>query len=470
VIGFMTHSVGFEVGSVREEFEGVALRDPRRRARLLRIVDRLVVDPAQSFPKALVSVGELEGSYRFFGNESVSPDDILAPHRERTWARAKNSAWVLSLEDTTELRFGGASWREGLGELMQGGHGFFLHTSMLAALDEGADRAVPLGVPAYEVLVRTAKPKRTKEEASSAPDKESLRWARLMAAVDEGAAAHGQSVVHVGDREAGQYDLLAAACARGGRFVVRIQSQFGSRGVRTPGSGVSLTRSVAVSAKMAGRGKRRAPDREHRIATLRVEVCGIEIPMPNKRKRPLELPMLHLVEVRETDPPEGVPPVHWTLLTTEPVDTEADIARIVDSYRARWLIEEFFKALKTGCAMESRQLESRAALENALAVFIPMAWHMLLLRGVVRDAPATRAEQLVSPRQFRLLQHIAKPANNQWGIRLGSSPDATELLFAIARMGGHLRNNGTPGWLTIRRGMDELYRLEMAATALGVEM
>lgn len=43
----------------------------------------------------------------------------------------------------------------------------------------------------------------------------------------------------------------------------------------------------------------------------------------------------------------------------------------MDAYRARWVIEEFFKALKTGCNFERRQLESFQSLRIALAIFLP---------------------------------------------------------------------------------------------------
>lgn len=467
----MAKALGFPAGTAAEEFEGVDLGDRRREARLERMVGRMADDPSKSFPEALVTVKELEAGYRFLGNEDIDAAAILGPHRERSWERAKCGQWVLSIEDTTEMRFGGAVKREDLGPLLNGGHGFYLHTALLASLDEGADRAIPLGIPTYELLVRTEnKPVLTKEQASASPEKESLRWSRVMAAVDEAAAAHGVSVVHVADREAGHYDLLAAASERGGRFVVRIQAGFGTKGVLTPGASVSLERTVSVSAKPTGRGARKLPGRAMRIANLVVTTCGIDIPRPRKGTHPLPLPRLNLVEVQEIDPPEDQPAVHWRLLTTEQVETVEDIARVVDSYRARWLIEELFKALKTGCAYEARQLTSRHALENALAVFLPMAWHMLLMRGVARDAPATPAAQLVTPTQLKVLHHLAKPANNRWGIRLSANPDATELLYAIARMGGHLRNNGTPGWITLRRGMDKLYQLEIAVHTLGVDL
>lgn len=71
---------------------------------------------------------------------------------------------------------------------------------------------------------------------------------------------------------------------------------------------------------------------------------------------------LNVVEVREVDPPKNEAPVIWRLATTEPVDTEEQVAAVVDAYRQRWLVEEFFKALKTGCRFQQLQLESSRAL------------------------------------------------------------------------------------------------------------
>jgi DDE family transposase len=70
---------------------------------------------------------------------------------------------------------------------------------------------------------------------------------------------------------------------------------------------------------------------------------------------------LNVVRVWEPKPPRGAPAVCWMLYTSEPIDTAEQLLTIVDQYRSRWVIEEFFKALKTGCAFEKRQLESYRA-------------------------------------------------------------------------------------------------------------
>ena len=74
---------------------------------------------------------------------------------------------------------------------------------------------------------------------------------------------------------------------------------------------------------------------------------------------------MNVVRVWETDPPRGQPAVQWVLLTSEKIGSAAALQRVVDIYRKRWLIEEYFKALKTGCSLEKRQVGSFDALRKA---------------------------------------------------------------------------------------------------------
>ena len=118
------------------------------------------------------------------------------------------------------------------------------------------------------------------------------------------------------------------------------------------------------------------------------------------------------------------------------------------------MIEEFFKALKTGCAYEKRQLESLATLLVALALLAPIAWQLLLLRHVAHRLPDGAATAVLSPRQLQALE--AAPV----GTRLGPTPTVGDVLLTLARLGGHLRQNGDPGWLVLGRGLQKLLWME----------
>lgn len=174
------------------------------------------------------------------------------------------------------------------------------------------------------------------------------------------------------------------------------------------------------------------------------------------RKRTL---MLNVVKVIEVDAPDGCTPVEWNLITTESIASEADLLRIVDTYRARWVVEELFKALKTGCAFEKRQLGSYAALVNALAVFLPIASMIVRLRDIARRSPDGPASLVIDAKLLDVLRRIARRP-------LPAKPTAKHVTYAIAALGGHLPRNGDPGWLTLARGFEDLLNAVRIAALL----
>ena len=161
------------------------------------------------------------------------------------------------------------------------------------------------------------------------------------------------------------------------------------------------------------------------------------------------------MRVYEVGAPEGEEPIEWLLLTTENISTTSDVARIVDIYRARWTIEEFFKALKTGCAFERRQLASYATLKNALAILAPIAWKILVLRSLERNPDAACVSDVVNEDQVEVLREMSPR-------RVPAKPSVAAVIAAIAAIGGHLRSNGPPGWQVLWRGYQELLTLERA--------
>jgi hypothetical protein len=307
-------------------------------------------------------------------------------------------------------------------------------------------------------------------------EKESKRWLELV----RGAAAGLTEVpvaIHVMDREADAFELLAAMTAEQHRFIVRLQFD---RAVDTTvgrgrisevikGRRTLLTREVMLSARVPGprdplsRAKKH-PYRRGRETTLRVSATSVTIRRPAHLScRVPDRLRLNVVRVQEVGSPQGVDPVEWRLVTSEPVDTADDVAAVVDGYRARWVIEEYFRALKQGCAYEKRQLESKHALLNALAVFTPVAWQLLALRQLSRDVHGLPADRVLSPLKITLLQRHPD-------VRLVQKPTIRQAMMGIAALGGHIKNNGDPGWQVLGRGYEDLLLLERgAALALGCD-
>lgn len=445
------------------EFLGADFGDQRLSKRLLRLVERLIVDPAASFPEAAGGDAALEATYRFFGNESVSPQRILAPHVAATQRRVRAEPRVVIAHDTTEFSFSSA--REGLGRINDTGQGFFAHAALAVSAD-GARR--PLGVVGLQTFTRLSPPKRDKHtEKFAAEERESFRWLSL--AREVGALLSDTTAIHVMDSEADAYELLAGLIKHQQRFVIRLKFDRKVRGEagelirlseKLPYLTGRFVREVQLAARSAPhhekRGRKRNASRSTRLATLEFSASAVTIVAPEhlgSRKPDL---VLNVVCVQEVDAPEGTEPVCWLLVTTEPIATCSDIEQIADAYRARWPIEELFKALKTGCAFEKRQLESLSALLNALAVFIPIAFEMLALRSAARVEAERPASTLLRRMQILILERHKD-------IRLPQGASAQAALKAIAKLGGHITNNGEPGWIVLGRGYQKLLDLEEGA-------
>jgi hypothetical protein len=441
-----------------------ALRDARLVARFGRVSKTLAARPERSFPKAFSTQGELEAAYRFLNNPRVSAEQLLEPHFAATAARAVAAREVVLVHDTTELRFGGSSRREGLGRLSDsGGHaqGFYAHATLAVSTDM---ERTPLGVLALSTWSRADKRQRGRQRAGH--NGEYLRWETQALATDQRLGDDTRSI-HVMDREGDCYALLAALStsafvirARRDREVISVDGQVLPMGEAAARAPIWIEREVQLSRRALPPRKAVAtpkmhPARPSRMARLGLSVCSVVL--RRTKKMPREVPpflALHVVRVVEIDPPPDASPVEWVLVTNLPVGTSEQVEKVVDCYRARWRIEEYFKALKSGCALEERQLESFHALTNATALFVPIAWQMMALRAIERTAPEEPAARILTPTQLNLLHMLPT-------VRLPRSPTAREALYAIARMGGHLRHNGAPGWQTLADGFHQLHWIEL---------
>jgi hypothetical protein len=164
---------------------------------------------------------------------------------------------------------------------------------------------------------------------------------------------------------------------------------------------------------------------------------------------------VNIVRVWEPHSPPGAEPIEWLLLTSEPITCPKELLQTVDWYRARWTIEEYFKALKTGCRYEARQLENRSSLLAALGLFVPIAWQMLALRAEARSPEGSAStSKTVTPLQLKILRRFVPK-------KLGTHPTSRDIYLTIAALGGHITNNGEPGWLVLARGFKKLVDYEM---------
>lgn len=409
--------------------------------------------------------GALEGTYRFLGSAKVKPNAILAAHVARTAERARHVGAAIVAHDTTEFNFG--PFREQLGRVGRGkSKGFYAHVALAVTAD---GQKMPLGVVAMETTFRERATNRSQsqDERQQDPKNESLRWGRVQKQAEK--ALEGVDAIHVMDREADHYLLLAAMKERGAKFVVRMsEDRVLAKGGETHTAKEALelvepvgTREVKLSARRRSplpSYRRNYPERRARTATLEFSATTVTLRRPHSSRQSKHKTIeLNLVHVREVDVPKGKQPVEWRLWTILPIDTPEQIEAVVDAYRVRWVIEEYFKAIKTGCAFEDRQLRSRRSLLNALPIFLAVAWRLLALRTAARSDQPRPALDFLTELQLFCLRGVLL---NEQGYVVPKNANAREALLGVARLAGHLKRNGDPGWQLIGRGFEQILSIE----------
>ena len=446
---------------VLEAFDGLQLGDPRRERRMRLTAAKLAKRPSMSLPEAMQTEADLEGAYRLANNEAIEPQQLFRALGSATAKRAAVAGDVLVIHDTTACSFPDADPKE-VGYLNTGKAGFFMHSALV--LDASSWKR-PLGVAHVAINSRKKKSK-GKSKPGSGP--EFLRWDQGVDAT-EGLLKSCRSICHIADREGDSYAFLASMVGQQRTFVVRVAYNRKVRDAEDLGAqwtplrdhvkGLSgiFEREVPISSRKSAHAPqidKRHPPRNARLARLSFSASTVVFRGPTYIKAPLpKMLTLNVVHVFEAQPPADEPAVEWLLFTTLPIETEEQVATVVDNYRARWTIEEFHKALKTGCAYEQREFETLHALLVVLAISIPIACEILWLRSRARHHPDAPATDVVTPRQLVILRTLGSRP-------LPTSPTVRDALWAVAGLGGHLKRNGEPGWLVLYRGMQTLLTYE----------
>jgi hypothetical protein len=437
----------------QSEFALVELGDRRLTQRLVQIGTGLAHSPGGTLPQAFPTMKELKAAYRFFHQAKVGPEQIQAPHWAQTRARCCEPGEYLLLEDTSELDYSGHDACEDLGPIGNGrGRGLLLHTTLVVRVEawDLAQRpeGVVLGLLGQRSWCRRGPPKRGREgwkERIQRP-RESQRWAAVLAHTPR-PPAHSQWI-WIADREADFYEPLDHCRRAGVDFVIRAYRD--RRLAEQPGHLKDALAQLAVRGTMAVELRSRA-GRPARTAQIQARSGTLRFKGPERPDGDKPDFTVNVVEVREAAAATGEEPLRWLLLTSLPCQHWAEVQRIVGRYAARWWIEEYHKALKSGVGAEESQLQQAHRIETLVAVLALVAVRLLNAKWLAR----THADQPVDPQVF------GPQALDLLAAKFGRPPDGwthQTALVAVARLGGFLarKQDGWPGWQTIWRGWQRL--------------
>lgn len=442
---------GGKMDWVVQELLGADFGDIRLTERLMRVTKQFGEHPEASIPEACGNAAAAKAAYRLFDHQAVTPEAILRPHVEQTARRAAEHAVILVAQDTTEINLTGHHKTTGLGYLGSTEcRGLMMH-NLLAITPDGT----PLGVLGEPIWIRPVeeKGKRTTRNQRTLAEKESQRWLDGVTAAETALADHPHLVV-VGDRESDLFDLFAMP--RSGRTDLLVRVRDRRRRVKHPAKylGQAINESparceVTIEVPRAdGRPRREA------TLTLRWERLTLCRPANHLGEAPAEPVRLWFLLAREENPPPKCPSIDWLLASTQPIRNRQDAVCRLTWYLYRWRIEQFHYVLKSGCRIESRQLETAERMTSMIATFSIVAWHLLWLTYEARRVPEAVCTCVLTDEQWQVAYRALYPRRPL----PQRPPTLGEAVRWIARLGGFLgrKSDGSPGVKTLWRGWRRL--------------
>jgi Transposase DDE domain len=402
---------------------------------------------------------------RFLRNPSVTATKMASHAAERTAARVARRD-VVVIQDTSELALGGRRAKaNGYGPIGKGGalRGLLLHAVL--AVDAGTGGVI--GLVDAKVWNREGGKVSSRRSRKTA-HKESQRWldGTMRAGEVLAAAAH---ITGVSDRESDIYEHFARRPDNVDLIVRACQD----RKIRTDDADqINLLFSHVDGLSEQGRFEVKipaAPGRKARTTELAVRYSPVVLRKP-RNGAAADLPAtvtLTMVDVRETSTPQDGKPIHWRLLTTHSVTNLGEARRIVDLYRMRWAIEEFFHTLKTaGFDIEAADIGTPSVMiKLVVAVTVAAVTVMQLVKA--RDGTTKqRLADAFEPADRQILEALSarlegKTTRQQNPHRKGSLAFAS---WVIARLGGWTGYYGKPGPRVMREGLEDFQRIKYGTT------
>jgi hypothetical protein len=297
--------------------------------------------------------------------------------------------------------------------------------------------------------------------------KESQRWIESARQAGEVLAA-AASITMVSDRESDFYELFAKRPHNVELIVRACQNRRIEASQEEPGLLFAFIDAQPEQSRFAV-AIPAAPGRRARDTELAVRFAPVTVRRPRNGADPAlpETVALTLVDVREVSKPEDdSEPVHWRLLTTHSVATGVEARRVVDLYRSRWIIEEFFRTLKTaGFDIEAADIGDPHAMINFVAAATIAAVTIKQLVQARDGNTDQRLSDAFDPDDRPILEAVCAKLEGKTERQRNPHPKGS-LAFAawvIARLGGWTGYYGKPGPKVMRIGLTEFWAIKYGA-------
>jgi len=474
-----------------------SLGHSKRNDAFVRQVEGLALHPGGTASGSCRDMAAAASAYRFAGNEAVDLAVLRKARLDLALDSCPDGETILAINDVSLMdyfRHDSKSDRRAIGDGK--GKGYEYVCNLGVALESGQY----LGV-LHDCLINAGGPDDTSQIdyhgddlfaplSGSDPSRLECNHKHILKChfcyIAENAA--GRRVILVADREFDDHFIFEACCGQEKDFVIRSNA---ARNVQVPAS-LAWLPSMERTTRYAGLpllpdhictnmaalvdnvplapfksipldGKGRLTDEKSARSHAEISVGSFAVKLYRQAKRnktyfhPRDYVTLNVVVVRETSPPEDREPIQWVLYTSLPVNTMEQIRHVVRIYELRWLIECFFKYLKSGFKIEElRYDDARKTAIHLVATTIAATFlcNLKMKLGLPRSARLPASD-------YAKVKQAAGNLNNP-------SIDPNLRVFAfLAKSGGWMgRKNDPISPLTLMRGFrqttDALYLYENA--------
>ena len=428
-----------------EQFSNCQLGDVRRTRRLVKYAQQACCNPSQNTPMQTQNWSDCKAAYRLMARDEVTFEAVTQPHYELT--RQQLPEVCLLLNDLTEIDYGYDSNVKGLSPIGNGSCGFLMQNSLAVKPDGHV-----IGLTGQKLRHRKLQPPNETRTQRLKRDRESLLWGQLVEQI--GPPPEGVQLINVCDRGADDFEFFCRMIDQQHDWVVRAKQLH--RSVEHDGEFIPLRQKLDQTPLQRQYYELTYRSKKHgtRTAKMRVRFREVTLRSPRLKSpwlkaRGTQTLTMSVVEAFEEKPPKGVQPLRWVLHTSLPVRSFKNAWQIIEHYEKRWIVEEFHKALKTGCRVEERQHRTSDRLEAVVGLFSIVAVRLLQLRAAARSTPDRQAKELI-PKIWLSAIKALRPKSKVKTVG--------QFYRQLAGLGGHLlrKSDGDPGWMTIWKGFNKL--------------
>ena len=248
----------------------------------------------------------------------------------------------------------------------------------------------------------------------------------------------------VGDREADIIELIDRLPDKKTDVVIR--SQHNRYVIDKEGSKRRLIE-VLSGSKVQGqmeilvRGKKR----KSRKAKLDIKYIAVDLTWPKGKKTTEKnhkdgVPV-YVLEVREKKHKgyKNEPPLVWRLLTTKQIESIEQALELIDIYKLRWRVEEYFKLLKSDCYdIENTELTKGKSIRKLILYVMKASIKIQQLKAARNGTKDTPLETVFSEEEIKYLNLLNPKLEGATAKQQNPYPN-NELAYGswiIARLGG----------------------------------